>query len=434
MSAPRGLFDGFETFRSPTEADYRDTMTTGIVVPDTNVLLDLYRYTEQARSALLSLFGLLGDQLWVPNQVLVEFWRNRHKTLRAPADAADNANEQLEEHHNKAVAVLRAWASRFALPDEDFDELRELLASGFTAAAERVNGLVEAHAGRTEAYTDADPVVTALEKVLEGRAGTPLSDPDHKAAVIEGLRRVAEKIPPGYKDSGKQGNDRAGDYLVWEQLVQEATRRACNVLLVTGDSKADDWWRKENGMPRAPRQELIDELSDRSGSRLFMLSPKDFTRLGSQILDLAVQDDLIEDIARVDRLRGEPEDQDFDEEVVTSWESEGLSMLLARLTSEGYDDRVAVIHWAADNNGFIGHATVRELCSYEPSKRLNGLTRPISRIADVLKTDGSIPMETAALLTADYDSSYSYVRASGFRLHPSAVPLLRDMTDERDGD
>ena len=30
-----GLFDGFESYRTPTEADYRGLLTSGLIVPDT---------------------------------------------------------------------------------------------------------------------------------------------------------------------------------------------------------------------------------------------------------------------------------------------------------------------------------------------------------------------------------------------------------------
>ena len=62
-----------------------------MVVPDANVLLNLYRYTDQARDDLLSVLERLGNQLWVPHQVLVEFWRNRDAVLRDPRDTERGA-------------------------------------------------------------------------------------------------------------------------------------------------------------------------------------------------------------------------------------------------------------------------------------------------------------------------------------------------------
>lgn len=79
---PHGLFDGFEGYRTPSEDDYRRVLTEGLVVPDTNVLLNLYRYNAQTQTDLFAVLERLGDRLWIPHQVLVEFWRNRESALR----------------------------------------------------------------------------------------------------------------------------------------------------------------------------------------------------------------------------------------------------------------------------------------------------------------------------------------------------------------
>jgi len=79
-----GLFDGFESYRTPTETDYRGLLTSGLVVPDTNVFLNLYRWNEHTRNDFLSVLNELGDRLWVPRQVMAEFWRNREKVLQDP--------------------------------------------------------------------------------------------------------------------------------------------------------------------------------------------------------------------------------------------------------------------------------------------------------------------------------------------------------------
>lgn len=63
----RGLFDDFGAFRTPAGEDFTAVLTSGLVVPDANVLLNLYRYTEQARKDLLRALGALGDRLWVPH-------------------------------------------------------------------------------------------------------------------------------------------------------------------------------------------------------------------------------------------------------------------------------------------------------------------------------------------------------------------------------
>jgi hypothetical protein len=58
----RDLFDDFGAFRTPTTDDFTSVLTHGLVAPDANVLLNLYRYTEQARGDLLRALGAVEDR------------------------------------------------------------------------------------------------------------------------------------------------------------------------------------------------------------------------------------------------------------------------------------------------------------------------------------------------------------------------------------
>src|SRR5439155_25744789 len=95
-SQPPGLFDGFEGYRTPAVDDYRHLLTSGLVVPDANVLLNLYRYNSQTQNDLLAVLERLEDKLWVPHQVLAEFWRNRESALRDRQDSAETTIEALK--------------------------------------------------------------------------------------------------------------------------------------------------------------------------------------------------------------------------------------------------------------------------------------------------------------------------------------------------
>src|SRR5689334_15934435 len=94
LGAPTsGLYVGFEAYRTPTESDYRALLTSGIVVPDTNVFLNLYRYNEQTRSDLTAVMQSLDERLWVPHRVMAEFWRNRETILQDPRNIATTVKE-----------------------------------------------------------------------------------------------------------------------------------------------------------------------------------------------------------------------------------------------------------------------------------------------------------------------------------------------------
>lgn len=301
---PRGLFDGFEGYRSPTEEDYRRVLTKGLVVPDANVLLNLYRYNAQTRTDLFAVLAKIGDQLWVPHQVITEFWRNRESALRDPQVISDRTVASLDELREQSVEVLSAWAKRIALPPEQISEMRKVIENAYQAVSDDIAKRMGTETlGLAGVNTNDDTILQSLDPILCGRIGLPLEGAEYAEAVKEGERRLAAGIPPGYRDSSKKNSQlAAGDYLVWAQVLSEAQKRHCDVLLITGDVK-DDWWRKEYGQIRGPRTELVQELRERVDSQLFMLRPDSLLFHAKKVLRVKVSDESVQDVERVDRSR-----------------------------------------------------------------------------------------------------------------------------------
>lgn len=298
-----GLYDGFEAYRTPTEADYRDLFANGIVVPDANVFLNLYRYNEETRNDLLSVLRGLGDRLWVPRQVMVEFWRNRDRVLQDPR-STEKTIRDLTEQRNNTVVMLHSWISRVRLSQERKSHFDGIVTQAFDSLIEDVRKFADNDAVELARNTNRDQVLVELESILKGRVGRALEKNEQQEALQEARRRVEAKIPPGYKDIGKTGDGPAGDYLIWCQILKEISRRPRNILLVTGDAK-EDWWRREGGELRGPRPELAEEAREAADVRLFMMRPESLLVLVRRILRIRVRDESVEDIERVDQYLSE---------------------------------------------------------------------------------------------------------------------------------
>jgi PIN like domain len=420
----RGLFDGFEGYRTPTADDYRHVLTEGLVVPDTNVLLNLYRYNAQARGDLFAVLDGLGERLWVPHQVLVEFWRNRESALRDPPDTAMKAVEELKGHCQRAIGVMRRWAHQVSLPDDRVAELETALDDGFATVTNAVEDLIERKDEGPAWDTSQDPVLRELERILRGRVGDPLDEKAHKDALVEGKRRVVAGLPPGFKDKQKGDEAATGDFLVWAQVLREAERRKCDVLLVTGDVK-EDWWRKDRGQLRGPRVELVDELTGRVGVRLFMLRPQSLLLHASKVLDIEVPDSSVQDVKRVDSSLAEEQLPADEGAVGGGWTAESMGTLLSLLAIEG-PVQEAVIRLAAERDGFVSRDEVYELGDYDADRTLKGFTKPVNRVVRVLQARGSVPHDTIDVLSPVYDPEIkSFQRAAGFRVPPELILLIR---------
>ncbi|MFI0908944.1 PIN domain-containing protein [Streptomyces abikoensis] len=301
MGGGYGLFDGFEGYRTPSSDDYRHVLAKGMVVFDANVLLNLYRYTEETRDGLFTIMETLGERFWVPHQAVAEFWRNRESTLNTPKDSAKVAETELRKAERTATNAIQVWAKSSALPDERRSEIIEHFTSVFEKICKVINEQAENDTIPHARDTNKDALLSRLSNVLAGRVGSPLSEEDHAIALKEAKRRAQAKEPPGYLDQEKNGDLGAGDYIVWEQLLIEATRRQCDVLFVTNDLK-EDWWRKVRDQQRGPRLELQSEFRSRTRQQLFMLQHTGLLVQASSPLNMQIIPESVEESERTDRL------------------------------------------------------------------------------------------------------------------------------------
>lgn len=424
VSGPlKGMFDGFEGYRTVSDADIQNALQKGLVVVDTNVLLNLYRYDDAARDDLFTVLGAVGDRLFIPHQVMVEFWRNRESAARERAGTAQVTIDQLEATHAQAQGHLRTWANRLAIADELRDQLLEALANTFSDLCAAVGASAGGDGNVGAKNTEEDAVLAKLNDLLAQKVGEALPREDHVNAVKEGLRRVEKQIPPGYKDRKKDGDDVAGDYLVWHQSLIEAKRRCHDVgslVFVTGDSSDEDWYRKESNEIRGPRTELFEEARTFAEVRLFMLRPPSLVFHAQSALNLSIDEGTVEKIARSDTTSRLP-----------GWTTENVSRLLERLTTEG-SVQAAVIRMAIANGGFVSRDQVYEIGSYGPDRTLRGFTRPPRRVMQSLQDEGVLadgvdePMETV------YDPKQSYVVAAGFRVPREFLAIEGDPKNDQE--
>jgi PIN like domain len=408
----RTIFDGFEGYQVPSNDEADLALRSGVVVVDTNALLNLYRYTERTRDDLFRVLESLGTRLWVPHQVMLEFWRNRLSAIGNPGTAAAQAKELLGRSQRSAVDAITQWSKQVALDDDRRVELHERIGALFASLVEVID---DGAPGQVDALTGTgnDPILARLSQILEGKVGAPIDDASWQEAVTEGRRRADELEPPGYLDADKADSrlpeGPAGDYLVWVQLMAEGARRKEDVVLVTGDEKEDWWWRHRSNF-LGPRPELVAEYLKVSGRRLFMMAPRDLLAR-SAVLNVTVAKESVEDVARI---RPEPGER-------PTWNAEGVAELLRRLESEGRV-QAEIIRAAALNGGRVDRDTVYEIGQYDDYRMLRGFTRPTARITSELQYEGLVADGVEAMLVPIYKG----VKAAFFRVPPEVVEILRD--------
>jgi hypothetical protein len=418
MSAAGGLYDGFEGYKTPSEADQQQALRTALVVLDANVLLNLYRYTATTRDDLLRVLESVADRLWVPHQVLREFWRNRLSALGNHNSMAQQTRASLEKQHRGTTDVISRWATAIALDATDREKLECDIDALYTSLGAAITARQPLDVG-VSARTHEDSVLQRLEPLLEGHVGRPVAAEEWQRRVQEGARRAIEKIPPGYMDNDKADSDTAegaaGDYLVWLESVEEAQRRDLDLLIVTGDEK-EDWWARHRADLLGPRVELVTEFRDRSGRQLHLMTPAQLLAQ-APALAVSVNPSSLDDAARVGMGREES----------PVWTEEAVLELLTRLDAEGWE-QAEVIRTAAARGGFVDRETVYEIGGYDDDRMLRGFTRPSTRLTRDMQAEGLIPHGVTPMLSPQYVG----VRAAGFVIPDEVVSILHGSPTRRD--
>jgi hypothetical protein len=294
-----GIFDnGFEAYRTVTDGDYRLLFTSGLIILDTNVLFDLYRYHPETRKELLDVLDQLRERLWIPNQVMSEFWAGRESVLEDASDISSTVGI-LDKLGGQYMDRVREWTNSAGLRGITADSLVEISKSAFDATIDKIHSLADDKALKAAGNTAEDPVIIRLGSIFQSRVGNPLSVERKRTAINEEApQRFADNRPPGFMDANKKNGNPVGDYLIWIEILGEAKRQKVDVLFVTRDTK-EDWYRQERGQTKGPNPQLVEEMRNIAGVRLFMLRPASFLKHAGDLLQVKVSPESVEDAQRV---------------------------------------------------------------------------------------------------------------------------------------
>jgi len=297
-----GFRDQFRHYTLPTREVEKLAFTAGLIVLDTNVLLNVYRFAPSSRDQLLAVIGQLRERIWIPHQVGLEFYRRRLKVMAEMRSSYGMLHEQVmkanEKLYQEVSQQINQLANRVLLHDEK-TELLGLLESALTPLTQAIAALKDKHE-LEGSYAD-DPTLRKLEALLEGRIGDPFPDEELEAEKIEARRRVDAEEPPGYRDAAK--DEPHGDYFVWAQTLAEAKKIQCPVVLLVTDDKKDDWYQRVNGQPLGARPELAREAQAVAGCQLVLLDAGDFLKRSKEYVAADVSAETIREAEGLPRQR-----------------------------------------------------------------------------------------------------------------------------------
>ncbi|WP_047864371.1 PIN domain-containing protein [Rubrobacter aplysinae] len=289
-----------EHYRLSTN-EFENLWRNALFVPDTNVLLDLYRYSKKSHDELLMILQRFQDQLWIPHQVAYEFLNNRMGTINEVREKHRKLRETLEETKSsiKEGAEDLHRGAPFESP-ELLDNMSTSLNALIADIQTRENMLPAISNSPQE-----DRIWREVEDLARDRLGEPYSEEKLSKIEEEGQRRTEKQVPPGYKDEGH------GDLVIWRQMVDKALETSKPIAFITKDVK-DDWWWRAYGQTIGVRKELIQEIKEDAGVIFHIYTTDRFIEYAKQYLQAEVSEETISEAEQLSRLsRNTPREREM---------------------------------------------------------------------------------------------------------------------------
>lgn len=245
--------EGIFSFRPKSLRDIKDEC---FVVLDTNSLLVPYTTGKDSLEQIGRIYRSLvvAKRLVVPGQVAREFAEHRVTKIKELYQQISKKQAKLGLGNYPLLDNVSEYQKAHELESQLKDSIREYNKT-ITAILDVVGNW----------YWN-DPVsglygeLFAVDVVLD-----PSFDNEEIKKRLE--KDALYKLPPGYKDAGKD-DEGVGDLLIWQTILEVGKAHKKSVIFVSLDKKAD-WLSQSEGRPLYPRYELIDEFRRVSSGQSF---------------------------------------------------------------------------------------------------------------------------------------------------------------------
>ena len=283
--------DAIREYIDLSSAEKNELWKNATFIFDTNVFLNLYRYTKKTRDIMFKAFSSFKDRIWMPNHVAHEIMKNRCVIIHEANERYDVVTHEMESFLQKCCQELR-----LTVKDEEYIELQKYI-SDWIKKNEKKNNLVEN-------FFD-DAILEQLLTVFEGKVGPAFSEEELSEIKKDGEIRFSKGIPPGYKDTKKKkddvDNNAYGDLIVWKEILNYSKKEAKNVIFVTNDKK-EDWWYSVGGKTVGPRVELKKEFESFTQQKFHMYTMSSFISLFDEESEIKVEKSTINEIEIFSRV------------------------------------------------------------------------------------------------------------------------------------
>lgn len=256
---------------NPLSDDDREFIwNNGIIVYDTNVLLDLYRYHPETKDKLLLAISSFGERNYITNHVCCEFLRRREGIIRESFKLIKDKIKETEKTKNTTKAIFKS-SYGYILDDSKIEEINIEIDNTFYKIESEINSEIQ----RRPNYLSNDTIFYKINDIFSNRIKENISDEEEDILNKEYEDRLARKIPPGISDNEKENGNRSGDYIIWKQMIDISKESQKNIIFVTSEKKPD-WWEKDDKNLLGPKRFLSEEFFKNTNKNILFYQTFDF--------------------------------------------------------------------------------------------------------------------------------------------------------------
>lgn len=273
----------FKHYYPLEEQSIKQLWDEALFVFDTNVLLNLYRYSNETSNKFLKTIIELKKRVWLPYQVGQEFHKNR---LSVISDQKKNY-EDFEKKINEIINEVENKNRNPFLSKELFKKL--------TSIKSDIKSEVDSKISNYEDMLSDDEILNNIHIAFNGKVGVDFKPEDIKTLFAEGEKRYKNKVPPGYCDTKKPENEKFGDLIIWKQILTQSKESKNDIIFVLDDRK-EDWWLEHQGKTISARPELINEFNIETGRICHFYKPFQFLEYSNELLGKNIDEDIIAEV------------------------------------------------------------------------------------------------------------------------------------------
>lgn len=280
----------FPGYYKKNDIELKSMWDDGVILFDTNVLLNLYRYSDTTRDTIIDLIKKFSNKIILPHQSALEYNRNRYEVIAEQEKAYKEFLDKIDQIQKDLQSTNK--------PPFLSENIDKELNSTFKDVRREVEESIKKYCD----FLKEDPIFNILSEIFEGKISDSFSKDELDEIYKEGELRYKNKIPPGFEDEkNKEGIRKFGDLVLWKQVIAIASKLNKDIILITDERKIDWWWKIKDGRNMGPRQELVEEIKTLANVSFHMYSSERFLSYGQTYLEEQIDQKALEEIQAMKR-------------------------------------------------------------------------------------------------------------------------------------